>query len=47
MGEEFLSVKPLLEFVGELDLSDIYWVIVGGESSHKALPMGPKWVENI
>lgn len=28
----FLSLEPLLEDLGELDLTDIHWVIVGGES---------------
>jgi protein gp37 len=39
----FLSVEPLLEDVGQLDLTDIHWVIVGGESSPKARPMKPEW----
>jgi protein gp37 len=43
----FLSVEPLLEDVGELDLTDIQWVIVGGESGPKARPMKREWVENI
>jgi len=43
----FLSVEPLLEDVGELDLDGIHWVIVGGESGPKARPMNPKWVEAI
>lgn len=43
----FLSVEPLLEDVGVLDLLDIHWVIVGGESGHKGRPMKPEWVENI
>lgn len=43
----FLSVEPLLEDVGALDLSDIHWVIVGGESGPKARPMNPKWVDTI
>lgn len=43
----FLSVEPLLEDVGELDLSEIHWVIVGGESGRKARPMKPEWVANI
>jgi protein gp37 len=43
----FLSVEPLLADVGKLDLSDIHWVIVGGESGHKARPMQPSWVSNI
>ena len=43
----FLSVEPLLEDVGELDLADIHWVIVGGESGPKARPIKLEWVENI
>jgi protein gp37 len=43
----FLSIEPLLEDVGKLDLSGIHWVIVGGESGHRARPMKPQWVENI
>lgn len=43
----FLSVEPLLEDLGNLDLSGIHWVIVGGESGPKARPMDPEWVERI
>jgi protein gp37 len=43
----FLSVEPLLEDVGELDLTGIHWVIVGGESGHGARPMKPEWAENV
>lgn len=43
----FLSVEPLLEHVGMLDLTDIHWVIVGGESGPKARPMKPEWVDTI
>lgn len=43
----FLSIEPLLEDVGELDLSGIQWVIVGGESGTKARPMSPQWVHSI
>ncbi len=43
----FLSVEPLLEDVGRLDLSDIHWVIVGGESGPNARPMRVEWVESI
>lgn len=39
----FLSVEPLLEDVGALDLRDIHWVIVGGESGHKARTMKEEW----
>lgn len=43
----FLSVEPLLDDVGILDLRDIHWVIVGGESGPKARPMKIEWVESI
>lgn len=43
----FLSVEPLLEDLGAMDLSGIHWVIVGGESGHHARPMLPEWVENV
>jgi protein gp37 len=40
----FLSVEPLLEDLGEIDLAGIDWVIVGGESGHGARPMRKEWV---
>jgi len=43
----FLSVEPLLEDLGKVDLYGIHWVIVGGESGPKARPMKPKWVDPI
>ena len=43
----FLSVEPLLEDLGPIDLSGIHWVIVGGESGHKARPMHEEWLANI
>ena len=43
----FLSVEPLLSDVGELDLSGIHWVIVGGESGPKARPMKTEWAEAV
>lgn len=43
----FLSIEPLLEDVGELNLTSIHWVIVGGESGHQARPMQPQWVDNV
>jgi protein gp37 len=43
----FLSIEPLLEDVGVLDLSGIDWVIVGGESGPGARPMKPEWARNI
>lgn len=43
----FLSVEPLLEDLGHLDLSGISWVIVGGESGHGARPMKAAWVRRV
>lgn len=43
----FLSVEPLLEDLGDLDLTGIQWVIVGGESGAGARSMKPEWVMNI
>ena len=44
---KFLSVEPLLEDLGEIDLRGIHWVIVGGESGPRARPMQYEWVDNI
>ena len=43
----FLSVEPLLEDLGAINLTNIDWVIVGGESGHKGRPMDKEWVVNI
>jgi protein gp37 len=43
----FLSIEPLLEDLGEIDLNGIHWVIVGGESGPAARPMREEWVLNI
>lgn len=43
----FLSLEPLLEDLGELDLTNIDWAIVGGESGPKARPMKEEWVIRI
>jgi protein gp37 len=43
----FLSIEPLLEDLGEFDLSGIAWVIVGGESGRGARPMRREWVVPI
>jgi protein gp37 len=40
----FLSVEPLLEDLGKLDLRDIDWMIVGGESGPGARAMKKDWV---
>lgn len=43
----FLSIEPLLEDLGPLDLTGIHWVIVGGESGPGARVMLPEWVTSI
>ena len=43
----FLSIEPLLEDLGVIDLDGIHWVIVGGESGHKARLMDKSWVISI
>lgn len=43
----FLSVEPLLEDVGTLNLQGIHWVIVGGESGPKARPMKMEWADSV
>jgi protein gp37 len=46
-GMRFLSIEPLIGRIGPLDLTDIDWVIVGGESGPGARPMHPDWVREI
>lgn len=43
----FLSVEPLLEDLGRLDLTGISWMIVGGESGPRARPMREEWVRDL
>lgn len=43
----FLSCEPLVEDLGELDLTNINWVIVGGEHAVNARPMKEPWVLSI
>ena len=43
----FLSIEPLLEDLGRINLRGIHWVIVGGESGAGARPMSADWVRGI
>jgi protein gp37 len=43
----FLSLEPLLGPLGNLRISRIHWVIVGGESGPDARPMKIEWVRAI
>lgn len=44
---KFLSLEPLLGALRELDLTDIDWAIVGGESGYGARPIKEEWVLDI
>lgn len=46
-GVRFLSIEPLIGSVGNLDLSEIGWVIIGGESGPRARPMKEEWALDI
>jgi protein gp37 len=46
-GLRMLSVEPLLEDLGPIDLSGIGWVIAGGESGPGARPLDPDWIRSI
>lgn len=43
----FISFEPLIAALPNLNLSDINWAIVGGESGPRARPMDEMWVEEI
>lgn len=42
-----LSIEPLLEDLGTVNLGGIHWVIVGGESGPGARPMNPSWAQSL
>ena len=43
----FVSAEPLLGPLSDLDLSDIDWLIAGGESGPNARPMEEAWVRDL
>ncbi len=43
----FISFEPLIGGIGRVNLSDIHWAIVGGESGPRARPMKISWVDTI
>lgn len=43
----FISFEPLIGSVGRINLSDIHWAIVGGESGARARPIEEKWIDQI
>jgi protein gp37 len=43
----WISLEPLLEDIGDIDLTGIDWVVVGGESGRNARPMHPDWARSL
>ncbi|MEP7006485.1 MAG: DUF5131 family protein [Sphingomonas bacterium] len=43
----FISFEPLIGSVGEADITNIDWAIVGGESGPRARAMPQEWVHEI
>ncbi|WP_293827380.1 DUF5131 family protein [uncultured Brevundimonas sp.] len=43
----FISFEPLIGAVGTVDLADIHWAIVGGESGKAARPIREEWIDEI
>jgi protein gp37 len=43
----FISFEPLIGAVGETNLKDIHWAIVGGESGASARPIQEDWIDEI
>lgn len=43
----FISFEPLIGAVGKVNLKDIDWSIVGGESGHRARPIKEEWIDEI
>lgn len=43
----FISFEPLIGSVGEVNLSEIQWVIIGGESGYGYRPVKKEWIIEI
>lgn len=43
----FISFEPLIDSVGKVNLKDIHWAIVGGESGSRARPIKEEWIDQI
>lgn len=43
----FISFEPLIGPVGPVDLSEIHWAIVGGESGPRSRPLDSRWISEI
>lgn len=43
----FISFEPLINNVGKVNLRDIHWAIIGGESGSRARPIKEEWIDEI
>ena len=43
----FISCEPLIDSIGKINLDNIHWVIVGGESGKNARPVREEWIDEI
>ena len=43
----FVSAEPLLGSLRQLDISDIHWLIAGGESGPGYRPCNPEWIREL
>jgi protein gp37 len=43
----FVSFEPLIAAVGEVNLKEVHWAIVGGESGPRSRPLCAPWVDEI
>ena len=43
----FISFEPLIDSVGSVNLKNIHWAIVGGESGNRARPIKEEWIDEI
>jgi len=43
----FISFEPLIGSIGAVDLQDIHWAIIGGESGKSARPIREEWIDEI
>lgn len=43
----FISAEPLLGSLSKIDLTDIHWLIAGGESGPGHRPCNPEWVREL
>jgi protein gp37 len=43
----FISFEPLIGRIADIDLREIHWAIVGGESGPRSRPMEAEWVDRL